>query len=84
AQLAVYNHFASSNEKCRSGLTERHYRNAELFYWGSFLPKKMGEHSPHGFGQCFAASWSMTEADEAIVPGCRKLTMKVVQDIRPT
>ncbi|WP_223270550.1 hypothetical protein, partial [Ralstonia pseudosolanacearum] len=25
AQLAVYNHFASSNEKCRSGLTERHY-----------------------------------------------------------
>ncbi|MHA6841978.1 hypothetical protein ACQUJZ_13515, partial [Ralstonia pseudosolanacearum] len=31
AQLAVYNHFASSNEKCRSGLTERHYRHAGFF-----------------------------------------------------
>ncbi|MHA6857973.1 hypothetical protein ACQUK4_21930, partial [Ralstonia pseudosolanacearum] len=34
AQLAVYNHFASSNEKCRSGLTERHYRHAGLFFCG--------------------------------------------------
>ncbi|WP_247387902.1 hypothetical protein, partial [Ralstonia pseudosolanacearum] len=31
AQLAVYNHFASSNEKCRSGLTERHYTFGCLF-----------------------------------------------------
>ncbi|WP_221176729.1 hypothetical protein, partial [Ralstonia pseudosolanacearum] len=35
AQLAVYNHFASSNEKCRSGLTERHYRKLRAFLFAA-------------------------------------------------
>ncbi|MHA6858749.1 hypothetical protein ACQUK4_26030, partial [Ralstonia pseudosolanacearum] len=35
AQLAVYNHFASSNEKCRSGLTERHYPAMGRFLLGA-------------------------------------------------
>ncbi|WP_205948658.1 hypothetical protein, partial [Ralstonia pseudosolanacearum] len=48
AQLAVYNHFASSNEKCRSGLTERHYFFGSLFLWPE-------PGMPHGFQRLRAA-----------------------------
>ncbi|WP_247350892.1 hypothetical protein, partial [Ralstonia pseudosolanacearum] len=42
AQLAVYNHFASSNEKCRSGLTERHYASWRPFFSEDAGKKRLG------------------------------------------